>query len=74
MALGNTQFPMNVLVVSPLTPGAILGLDFLQQSNATIDRGGGGGGGVGNYILEVVKAHGYPCLSLLNQSQGLAFS
>ena len=45
MVLGNTQFPMNVLVVSPLTPGAILGLDFLQQSNATIDRGGGGGGG-----------------------------
>ena len=35
--LGDTQFPINVLAVSPLTTGAILGLDFLQQSNATID-------------------------------------
>jgi hypothetical protein len=33
-------FPADVLVVSPLTAEAILGLDFLQQQTVTIDLGG----------------------------------
>lgn len=39
LTLGGQQFPITVLVVSPLTTEAILGLDFLQHKSSVIDLG-----------------------------------
>ena len=39
LSLGGHQYPTDVMVVSPLTTGAILGLDFLKKHGVTIDLG-----------------------------------
>ena len=40
LELGHHKFERNVVVVSPLTSEAILGLDFLTEQQASIDLGG----------------------------------
>ena len=39
LQLGGISYPTDVVVVSPLTTEAILGLDFLQKNEVTIDAG-----------------------------------
>ena len=41
LVFGHHKFVSNVVVVSPLTSEAILGLDFLTEQQASIDLGGG---------------------------------